>query len=55
MGLNLNAGFFSGSNRYNYAHEMPSEFIAKRNRLAVANDHGVDLRTAALQFANSRM
>lgn len=52
MGSALNAGFISGSNRYNYGHEMPAEFIAKRNRLAaVANAHGVDLTTAALQFA----
>jgi D-threo-aldose 1-dehydrogenase len=52
MGSALNAGFISGSDRYNYGHEMPAEFIAKRNRLAaIANAHGVDLRTAALQFA----
>ena len=52
MGSALNAGFISGSNRYNYGHDMPAEFVAKRKRLAViANTHGVDLRTAALQFA----
>jgi D-threo-aldose 1-dehydrogenase len=52
MGSALNAGFISGSNRYNYGHQMPAEFIAKRNRLAaIARAHGVDLRTAALQFA----
>ena len=52
MGSALNAGFISGSDRYNYGHEMPAEFIAKRNRLAaIADAHGVDLRTAALQFA----
>jgi D-threo-aldose 1-dehydrogenase len=52
MGSALNAGFISGSNRYNYAHEMPAEFVAKRSRLAaIAKAHGVDLRTAALQFA----
>ena len=52
MGSALNAGFISGSNRYNYAHEMPAEFIAKRKRLAaIAGAHHVDLRTAALQFA----
>jgi D-threo-aldose 1-dehydrogenase len=53
MGSALNAGFISGSNRYNYGHEMPAEFVAKRNRLtAIANTYGVDLRTAALQFAS---
>ncbi|HMF72071.1 MAG TPA: aldo/keto reductase [Flavitalea sp.] len=52
MGSALNAGFISGSNRYNYGHEMPAEFVTKRNRLAgIAYAHGVDLRTAALQFA----
>ena len=52
VGSSLNAGFISGSNRYNYAHEMPAEFIAKRNRLtAIATIHHVDLRTAALQFS----
>jgi len=52
MGSALNAGFISGSDRYNYGHEMPAEFVAKRNRFAaIANVHGVDLRTAALQFA----
>ncbi|HTF31297.1 MAG TPA: aldo/keto reductase, partial [Flavitalea sp.] len=53
MGSALNAGFISGSNRYNYGHEMPAEFIAKRDRLAaIADSYSVDLRTAALQFAS---
>src|SRR5258705_11051040 len=52
IGSALNDGFISGSNRYNYGHEMPAEFITKRNRLAaIANVHQVDLRTAALQFS----
>jgi len=52
MGSALNAGFISGSPRFNYGHEIPPAFIKKRNRLvAIANAHGVDLRTAALQFA----
>ncbi|MDB5222185.1 MAG: D-threo-aldose 1-dehydrogenase [Chitinophagaceae bacterium] len=52
MGSALNAGFISGSNRYNYGREMPNEFIAKRDHLAaIANAYDVDLRTAALQFA----
>ncbi|MCW3116482.1 MAG: D-threo-aldose 1-dehydrogenase, partial [Chitinophagaceae bacterium] len=52
IGSVLNAGFISGSDRYNYAHEMPAEFVAKRDRLtALAKVHHVDLRTAALQFS----
>jgi len=54
MGSALNAGFISGSPRYNYGKEnykIPADVIAKRDRLrAVAARHGVDLRTAALQF-----
>jgi D-threo-aldose 1-dehydrogenase len=55
IGSSLNAGFISGSPRYNYGkenHKIPPEAIAKRDRLrAVAAKYGVDLRTAALQFS----
>jgi D-threo-aldose 1-dehydrogenase len=55
IGSSLNAGFISGSPRFNYGqknHEIPPEAIGKRERLrAVAARHGVDLRTAALQFS----
>ena len=55
IGSSLNAGFISGSPRYNYGktnHEIPAEAIRKLDRLkAVAGRHGVDLRTAALQFS----
>ena len=55
IGSSLNAGFISGSPRYNYGAEnfrIPPEAIAKREQLrAVAARHGVDLRTAALQFS----
>ena len=51
----LNAGFISGSPRYNYGKEsykIPVEFLEKRKRLRqVAANHGIDLRTAALQFS----
>ena len=57
VGSSLNAGFISGSSRYNYGKEsykIPAEFIEKRKRLReVAGNHGVDLRTAALQFSAS--
>src|SRR6201999_2376909 len=55
MGSSLNAGFLSGSPRYNYGKEnfkIPPEVLKKRDALrAVAGRHGVDLRTAALQFS----
>jgi D-threo-aldose 1-dehydrogenase len=57
VGSSLNAGFLSGSPRYNYGKEsykIPTEFLEKRKRLReVAANHGVDLRTAALQFSAS--
>ncbi|HZV91819.1 MAG TPA: aldo/keto reductase [Caldimonas sp.] len=55
IGSSLNAGFISGSPRYNYGKEnykVPPEAIAKLDRLrGAARRHGVDLRTAALQFS----
>jgi D-threo-aldose 1-dehydrogenase len=55
IGSSLNAGFLSGSPRYNYgkeSYEIPVAFIEKRRKLLdVAANHGVDLRTAALQFS----
>jgi len=55
VGSSLNAGFISGSARYDYGEEnykIPAEVIEKRVRLrAVADRYGVDLRTAALQFS----
>src|ERR1700761_9144127 len=55
VGSSLNAGFISGSPRYNYgkdSYKIPPQFIEKRKRLReVAADHGVDLRTAALRFS----
>jgi D-threo-aldose 1-dehydrogenase len=57
IGSSLNAGFISGSPRYNYgkeSYQIPAEFLEKRKRLReVAGNHGVDLRTAALQFSAS--
>jgi D-threo-aldose 1-dehydrogenase len=55
IGSSLNAGFISGSPRYNYgkdSYKIPAEYLEKRRRLReVAEQHGVDLRTAALQFS----
>lgn len=55
VGSSLNAGFVSGSPRYNYGkdnYKVPPEVIEKRARLReIAAKHAVDLRTAALQFS----
>src|SRR3984893_13113103 len=55
VGSSLNAGFISGSSRYNYGKNnwnISQEHLAKRDRLrAVAAQYGADLRTAALQFS----
>jgi D-threo-aldose 1-dehydrogenase len=55
IGSSLNAGFISGSPRYNYGKtswDIPRQYIEKRERLrAVAARFGADLRTAALQFS----
>lgn len=55
IGSALNAGFVSGSARYNYGPdnaEVPREVLGKRDLLrACAGEYGVDLTVAALQFA----
>jgi D-threo-aldose 1-dehydrogenase len=55
IGSSLNAGFISGSPRYNYGKtswSIPRQYIEKRKKLrAVAAQFGTDLRTAALQFS----
>lgn len=55
MGSSLNAGFLSGSARFNYGpsnFKIPQEVIHKREQLrTVAARHAVDLRTASLQFS----
>ena len=51
-GAALNSGFLAGIDRYNYSTEIPPAFIEKREKInRVAQAHGVDVRTAALQFA----
>ena len=55
IGSSLNAGFISGSPRYNYgtdSYKIPAAYIEKRKKLRdVAANHGVYLRTAPLQFS----
>lgn len=51
VGAPLNSGFLAGVDRYNYSENIPESFLAKRDKLReVAKRHGVDLRSAALQF-----
>src|SRR6201985_1521281 len=55
IGSSLNAGFISGSPRFNYgkdSYKIPASYIEKRKKLRdIAANYGLDLRTAALQFS----
>ena len=52
VGTPLNDGFLGGRNRYHFSDQIPKGATEKRARLAVAAErHGIDIRTAALQFA----
>jgi D-threo-aldose 1-dehydrogenase len=52
VGAPYEAGFLSGKNRYDYGDTIPADKANQRDRMAtLAKEHGVDLRTAALQFA----
>lgn len=57
IGSSLNAGFLTGRPRYNYgpdSYRIPEDALNRRQALQqVADRHGVDLRTAALQFSAS--
>ncbi|MBV8878638.1 MAG: aldo/keto reductase [Planctomycetaceae bacterium] len=51
VGSPFNAGYLTGRERYNYAGTIPPEAPVKRRRMTeLAKEHGIDLRTAALQF-----
>ncbi|NVB41455.1 aldo/keto reductase [Pseudenhygromyxa sp. WMMC2535] len=54
VGAPLNAGFLAGAERWHYGEALPPEHLKKREQLrSVAAEHGVDLRTAALQFTTA--
>ncbi|AHF93286.1 L-fucose dehydrogenase [Opitutaceae bacterium TAV5] len=56
VGSPLNNGFLAGRDRFNYAGDRKpnAQQLEKRRRLeTVATAHGVDLRTAALQFCSA--
>lgn len=51
VGAPLNAGYLAGRERYHYGGTIPDWAPKKRHRISdIAEKHGVDLRTAALQF-----
>ena len=52
VGTPLNDGFLGGRNRYNFSLDLPAGAVEKRAQImAVASRHGIDIHTAALQFA----
>lgn len=54
LGTPLNSGYLAGSDYYNYSKDVPEHIRKKRQRYrALAQEHEVDLRTAALQFCNA--
>ena len=52
LGTPLNDGFLGGRSRYHFSDQIPAGAVEKRARLMeVADRFGIDIRTAALQFA----
>lgn len=52
VGTPLNDGFLGGRSRYNFSLDLPAGAVEKRARMmAIAKRHGIDIHTAALQFA----
>lgn len=52
IGSPLAAGFLAGRDRYLYGSTIPAGYKEKRAKIqAIAEKHGTDLRTVALQFA----
>ncbi|MCC9136060.1 aldo/keto reductase [Pontibacter silvestris] len=54
VGAPLNSGFLAGIDRYDYSEKIPEGYKEKRARMTkIAQKHGIDLRTAALQFSGA--
>ncbi|ROO29568.1 aldo/keto reductase [Salinisphaera japonica] len=54
IGAPLGAGYLAGTERWLYGGDVPAGFADKRARMdKLANKHGTDLRTAALQFTTA--
>lgn len=52
VGTPLNDGFLGGRSRYNFSPDIPAGAVEKRAQImAIASKHGIDIHTAALQFA----
>lgn len=52
IGAPLNNGFLAGKQQFNYGMNIPPAMAIRLQKIeAVANRYGVDVRTAALQFA----
>ncbi len=52
VGTPLNDGFLGGGKRFNFLPDLPRFAVERRAKLAaIAARHGIDMRTAALQFA----
>lgn len=54
VGAPLNGGFLAGRNRFNYSPEIPQPMSDKFSQISgIAEKHGIDIKTAALQFAEA--
>nr|WP_313516148.1 aldo/keto reductase [Pseudomonas sp.] len=54
IGAPLNSGYLAGNDYFNYSQKIPAGMAEKRERCrALARDHDIDLRTAALHFCNA--
>lgn len=54
IGAPLNGGFLAGRNRFNYSGKIPSAMQEKFTAMSnIATKHGIDIKTAALQFAEA--
>ncbi|MBH0031845.1 MULTISPECIES: aldo/keto reductase [unclassified Pseudoalteromonas] len=54
IGAPLNGGFLAGRNRFNYSPKIPGPMQQKFNAISdIASKHGIDIKTAALQFAEA--
>ncbi|MFG0265957.1 MAG: aldo/keto reductase [Rhodopirellula sp. JB055] len=54
IGAPLNGGFLAGRDRFNYSSRIPNPMKKKLAAIsAVATKHGIDIKTATLQFAEA--